>query len=100
MFERHGEFAPAAQAVRNFSRDLEIPYPLLIAGISDNEEAAKALPTLTGIYGYPTALFVDRRGNVRKIHTGFSGPATGVHYEEHTQAFVRQVEELLNEREG
>ncbi|MET0988948.1 MAG: TlpA disulfide reductase family protein, partial [Steroidobacteraceae bacterium] len=77
MFERHGEFEPAAKAVRDFSRDLSIPYPLLIAGISDSEEASKALPTLTGIYGYPTALFIDRTGRVRKIHTGFSGPATG-----------------------
>lgn len=97
MFERHGDFAPAAKAVRDFARDLRIPYPLLIAGISDSQEAAKALPTLTGIYGYPTALFVDRSGKVRKIHTGFSGPATGAHYERHTQDFVQQVEVLLEE---
>lgn len=97
MFERHGEFDLAAKAVRNFSRDLQIPYPLLIAGISDSEEASKALPTLTGIYGYPTALFVDRTGAVRKIHTGFSGPATGAHYEEHTREFIAQVEALLRE---
>jgi peroxiredoxin len=97
MFERHGEFELASQAVKDFARDLNIPYPLLIAGISDNEEASKALPTLTGVYGYPTALFIDRAGQVRKIHTGFSGPATGTHYEEHTQEFTEQVEALLQE---
>lgn len=97
MFERHGDFERAAHAVRDFRRDLSIPYPLLIAGISDNEEASKALPTLTGIYGYPTALFIDRAGHVRKIHTGFSGPATGTHYEEHTREFIATVEQLLQE---
>ncbi|MET0987351.1 MAG: TlpA family protein disulfide reductase, partial [Steroidobacteraceae bacterium] len=64
---------------------------------SDSEEASKALPTLTGIYGYPTALFIDRTGRVRKIHTGFSGPATGAHYAEHTRAFIDEVELLLRE---
>jgi peroxiredoxin len=97
MFERHGDFERAAQAVRRFTRDLDIPYPLLIAGISDSEEASKSLPTLTGIYGYPTALFIGRDGTVRKIHTGFAGPATGAHYERHTQDFIQTIETLLNE---
>jgi peroxiredoxin len=100
MFERHGDFERAANAVRYFIRDLQISYPLLVAGISDNESVSKALPILTGIYGYPTTLFIDRNGNVRKIHIGFSGPATGVHYEAHTRAFVEQVEALLAEAEN
>lgn len=97
MFERHGDFAKAAAAARQFRDDLGVEYPVLIAGISDADEAGKALPTLTGIYGFPTTLFIDRQGKVRKIHTGFTGPATGHHYDEYVSEFRGFVDELLAE---
>ncbi len=97
MFERHGEFDKAANAVRGFRRDLDIPYTTLIAGVADDEDPERKLPNLSGVYGYPTAIFVDRSGHIRKIHTGFSGPATGKHYEEQIAGFRALVDELLNE---
>ena len=96
MFERHGEFDKAANAVRGFRRDLDIPYTTLIAGVADDEDPERKLPNLSGVYGYPTAIFVDRSGHIRKIHTGFSGPATGKHYEEQIAGFRALVDELLN----
>lgn len=97
MFERHGEFDRAAQAVRGYRKDLGIKFATLIAGVSETEEASKALPTLTGIYGYPTTIIVDRAGTVRDIHVGFSGPATGRHYEEHVTEFRALIDSLLAE---
>ncbi|HKR33546.1 MAG TPA: TlpA disulfide reductase family protein [Steroidobacteraceae bacterium] len=95
MFERHGEFAKAARAVRGYRNDLGIEFPMLIAGLSETDEASKALPMLSGVYGYPTAILVDRGGRVRSIHTGFAGPATGRHYERHVREFRDEVEQLL-----
>jgi hypothetical protein len=95
MFERHGEFAKAARAVRGYRKDLGIEFPTLIAGLSATDEASKALPMLSGVYGYPTAILVDRSGRVHSIHTGFAGPATGRHYEEHVREFRDEVEQLL-----
>ena len=97
MFERHGEFDRAAQAVRGYRKDLGIKFTTLIAGVSDTDEASKALPTLTGIYGYPTTIVVDRAGMVRDIHVGFSGPATGKHYEEYVAEFRGLIDSLLTE---
>jgi thiol-disulfide isomerase/thioredoxin len=97
MFERHGEFAKAARAVQGYRQDLGIEFPTLIAGLSETEEASKALPMLSGIYGYPTAILVDRNGVVRGIHTGFAGPATGRHHEEYVKEFTEEVERLLAE---
>lgn len=97
MFERHGDFTKAAAAARRFKEDLGVQYTTLIAGISDKDEASKALPGLSGVYGYPTAIFIDRQGKVRKIHTGFTGPATGRHYEELVDEFSHFVDELLAE---
>lgn len=97
MFERHGEFDRAAQAVRGYRKDLGIEFTTLIAGVSDTDEASKALPTLTGIYGYPTTIVVDRAGTVRDIQVGFSGPATGKHYEEYVAEFRGLIDQLLAE---
>lgn len=97
MFERHGELAQAASAVRGYRSDLGIEFPTLVAGLSETDEASKALPMLSGIYGYPTAILVDRSGAVRAIHTGFAGPATGRHHDEYVREFRDEVERLLAE---
>jgi thiol-disulfide isomerase/thioredoxin len=99
MFERHGEFEKAARAVRNYRSDLGIEFPTLVAGLSETDEASKALPMLSGIYGYPTTILVDRSGAVRDIHTGFAGPATGRHHEEYVREFRDEVERLLAENQ-
>jgi thiol-disulfide isomerase/thioredoxin len=96
MFERHAEFEKAAKAVRSYRKDLGIEFTTLIAGTAD-DEAGKALPTLSGIYGYPTTILVDKRGEVRDIHTGFSGPATGDAYHAFVREFRAQVDALLAE---
>lgn len=98
MFERHGEFAKAAGAVRGYRSDLGLEFPTLIAGLSETDEASKALPMLNGIYGYPTAILVDRSGAVRSIHTGFAGPATGRHHDEYVREFREEVDQLLAEQ--
>jgi thiol-disulfide isomerase/thioredoxin len=97
MFERHGEFAKAVAAVRDYRKDLDIDYPTLVAGVSDNDDASKKLPSLSGVFGYPTAIMIDKQGVVRDIHTGFSGPATGAAYEEYVAEFTQLVETLLAE---
>jgi peroxiredoxin len=96
MFERHAEFDKAARAVRRYRDDLGLEFPMLIAGTAD-DEAGKALPTLSGIYGYPTTILIDKRGEVRDIHTGFSGPATGAVYERFVEEFRAQIDALLAE---
>ncbi len=93
MFEHFGDFERAAAATQRFRQNYGIEYTTLIAGISDKDEAAKKLPMLDRVYAFPTTIFIDRKGNVRKIHTGFSGPATGEHY---TQ-FVKEVKATLDQ---
>ena len=62
--------------------------------------AAKRLPQLNGIYAFPTTLFLDRKGRVRRIYTGFSGPATGNHYPKLIEDFDSTVEQLLAETDA
>ena len=95
MFEHFGDFTQAANATRRFRKSTGIDYVTLIAGTSDRDEAAKALPQLTGVFAFPTTIWVDRAGVVRKIHAGFSGPATGAHYTELTREFTEFTLGLL-----
>ncbi|MDX1665959.1 MAG: hypothetical protein R3350_01965 [Saprospiraceae bacterium] len=69
-----------------------------MAGASDKEEASENLPMLNAIISYPTLIFIDRDGRVRKIHTGFAGPATD-QYQEFKENFESTVNQLVNEKE-
>ncbi|RZS93535.1 TlpA disulfide reductase family protein [Aquimarina brevivitae] len=89
----------AITAVEKFKNAVGIPYPVLIAqyGSSDKGKAQEKLPMLNHVLSYPTTIIVDKKGNVRKIHTGFNGPATGTKYEAFKIEFETLVKELLAE---
>jgi peroxiredoxin len=97
MFEHFGDAPRAVEAVRRFRERHGIEYDTLIAGISDKDDAASRLPQLNGVFAFPTTIFIDRTGHVRRVHTGFSGPATGVHYERMTREFETLIEQMLSE---
>jgi thiol-disulfide isomerase/thioredoxin len=97
QFEYQPEFAAAAAANRRFAALYGIDWPILIAGTTDSASAEKKLPAFGRIYGWPTTAYVDRHGRIRRIHTGFSGPATGAHYEQWRHEFESLVMGLLAE---
>jgi peroxiredoxin len=97
-FERSPEFEKAAARLQKMKGRLNVNYELLVAGTSDKEAAAKALPALNHVLSFPTTIFIGRDGKVRKIHTGFSGPGTGKYYEEWIADFNKTMEELLAEK--
>ena len=88
------------QAFKNIARlkaRIGIDYPMLLAqtGSSSKVEAQKKLPMLNHVLSYPTTIFIDKKGTVRKIHTGFNGPATGEKYVEFKNEFNGFVNNLL-----
>ena len=98
QFEHFGDFERAAQATQRFRQHYGIEYTTLIAGISDKDEAAKKLPMLKSFVAFPTTVFIDRKGNVRKIHTGYTGPATGDHYVQFVNEVKTTLDQLLAEK--
>jgi thiol-disulfide isomerase/thioredoxin len=71
-------------------------YEFLLTGFPP-KEADKALPMLNHVMGFPTTIFIDKKGNVRKIRTGYSGPATGEEHEKFVKEIDSFVEGLLKE---
>lgn len=74
-------------------------YPVLLAqyGSSSKVKAQEKLPMLNHVLSYPTTIFFDKTGVVRKIHTGFNGPATGEKYLAFKKEFAGFVGGLLGE---
>jgi thiol-disulfide isomerase/thioredoxin len=97
QFEHFGDFERAAAATQRFRQHYGIEYTTLIAGISDKDEAGKKLPMLKSFVAFPTTIFIDRKGNVRKIHTGYTGPATGDHYIQFVNEVKTTLDQLLAE---
>lgn len=76
-----------------------VKYPVLLAqyGTSNKVKANEKLPMLNHVLSYPTTIFIDKKGDVRRIHTGFNGPATGEKYLEFKEDFEAYISSLLSE---
>ena len=96
-FERYKDKNKANEAIRTYKKQLGLEYEIVHAGSYKKKEAIKALPMLNQIVSYPTMIFIDKFGKVRRIHTGFSGPATST-YEDFKADFDIFINELLNEQ--
>jgi thiol-disulfide isomerase/thioredoxin len=93
-FELSNSQTKNESAVRKMIADLDIPYPVLYGGTTAQSDSV--LTGLDRLRSYPTTLFLDRNGLVRRIHTGFYGPGTPEYkrYQSETEQFVT---ELLDE---
>jgi thiol-disulfide isomerase/thioredoxin len=83
--------------IKRLKQNVGIEYPVLLAqyGSSSKVKANEKLPMLNHVLSYPTTIFIDKKGDVRKIHTGFNGPATGEKYVEFKKEFEGFVGGLL-----
>ncbi len=98
-YERFTDTARARKNVGQLKDHFKIPYPLLITGYpNDKQQVAASIPALQNFLAFPTTIVIDKKGSVRKIHTGFSGPGTGAHYTEFSAEFEDLIRSLLAEK--
>ncbi|WP_339653769.1 TlpA disulfide reductase family protein [uncultured Maribacter sp.] len=90
----------AFKGIERLKDRIGLTYPILLAqfGSVDKVEAQQKLPMLNHVLSFPTTIFIDKKGKVRKIHTGFNGPATGDKFIEFKKNFNQLVTDLLNEK--
>lgn len=83
--------------VRRYADKFGIEFPLLLAGVNDSDSPRETQPQLDGPIAYPTTIFLDRSGKVRRVHSGFYGPALPEAQAALEQEFMSFAEQLLSE---
>ncbi|HOX83410.1 MAG TPA: TlpA disulfide reductase family protein [Chryseolinea sp.] len=96
-YERKDDFTYASGRVKKMTEKLGVNYSFVIAGTNDKDKAGETLPMLNRVVAFPTTIFIGKDGSVKHIHTGFSGPGTGIYYDQFKQRFNEIVNELLSE---
>jgi len=84
----------AHERIAKLKKKLKVEYPILYAGSYKKEEASKTLPMLNKIISFPTLIFLNSAHEIIRIHTGFSGPATGNYYEKFVDSFDETISSL------
>jgi len=97
-YEAKPDFNYAKSRVEKVKKQMNVEYDYVIAGTYDKDVASKSLPMLNKIISFPTSIIIDKHGKVRRIHTGFSGPATGEYYEKYKDDFNNFINKLLAEK--
>jgi len=94
-FERIRDFNKNKEIISQQFEKLGLSYAWYYGG--DKTETSSVFAELSQITSFPTAIFIDKSGKIRKIHTGFYGPGTGKYYAHHTELLDMFVAQLLLE---
>jgi len=97
-FERSADLKESGPKIERMKQRFKIDYPVVLAGTNDKAQAAKALPELNAVVAFPTTLILDKKGQVRHVYTGFSGPGTGKYYDQYVDEFNNLITKLLAEK--
>ena len=82
--------------LRAFVKKYGLEFPVLLGG--DPDEANAKLTQLVDWNTWPATLFIDRKGLVRGIHSGFPSPGSGELFRQAKEEFNVQVGRLLAEK--
>jgi thiol-disulfide isomerase/thioredoxin len=85
------------KTLTKYKTHMGVDYSLLLGGDACKPCAVEKFPMLNNIMSFPTLLIIDKKGEIRKIHTGFSGPSTGKYYTEFVEHTTQFIEELIEE---
>jgi len=96
-FERGADSTKWKNAVNEYSTGLGLDYPYYLGGSASKGRAREVFSMLSDITSFPTTIFIDKSGAIRKIHTGFYGPGTGKYYDEYTKSTEALIQQLLSE---
>ena len=93
-YERTHSRREALDLLRNYRQQLHVPYTLVAGGYASRDSAAASLPAIKSLMAFPTTVVIDKQNHVRRIYTGFTGPATSEYeaYKKEFDAFVRSLQ--------
>lgn len=82
------------QRIERFRSQLGAKFEFLYAGEA-GRKVTEVLPFMKEFRGYPTTIFLNKNHKVLAVHTGFSGPGTGFHYDKLKQEIIGLIEKMV-----
>lgn len=95
-FERTASKKQALKDLRKLKVKMKLDYPVLLADFDKSKKVTDFFP-IDKTRAFPTTLYLDRKNNIIKIHTGFSGQATGEYFEKFTHEFDATISSLIED---
>jgi len=92
-YEKTNDLEISKKQATRLKNKFDIRYEILITQLTGKEKASESMAALNKIIAFPTTIFLNKQHDIVKIHTGFSGPATGNDY----LAFKQKTEALINQ---
>jgi hypothetical protein len=83
------------QRIATFIERMRPGYEFILAGTASKGVASQHFKMLNQVMSFPTAIIIGKDGEVKRIHTGFNGPGTGVYYTEYTKEMDVFIQDLL-----
>ena len=90
--KNHDEYVKRVNKLKN---KLDLNFTFLIGGQAKKELASTHFQALNQIISFPTSIFIDQKGDIVQIHTGFNGPGTGTYYSDYKRKTIMMLEYLL-----
>lgn len=81
--------------INRLKEKYDLDFKFLVGGKANKGLASEHFSMLNEIISFPTSIYIDKQGNVVRIHTGFNGPGTGEKYTQYVQKTTALVESLL-----
>ncbi len=94
-YETGNSFEDYKENIERLKNSLELNFTFLVGGKASKGLAKEHFSMLNNIISFPTTIFIGRDGEVKRVHTGFSGPGTGEYYTEYVNKTNALIESLL-----
>ena len=85
------------ERIKTLQRRLNVSFTYLLGGTANKNLASQHFNMLNQIISFPTAIFIGKNGEVKRVHTGFNGPGTGSYYDEYVLETDILIKALLAE---
>ena len=96
-YEKPLVFSEKVKSIQRLKNHFNAKYPFLIAGHASKKEVEKSLPFLKNVASFPTTIYIDKNGKIRKVYSGFYGPGTGSFFTNFSNETTNLIKTMLNE---
>lgn len=93
-YEASTTYETQVKSVERLIDNYDLNYTFLIGGNASKTLASEQFYFLNEIISFPTSIYINKEGEIVKVHTGFNGPGTGqvyVDFQQETEALIQQL---------